>query len=138
MQQLAWEQTYTHTKINDYRNPRACTPDLFYLHSHCVINFLLGLCDSIEQFSCYNSNDCVRHDQRCDGTDNCRQGEDEEFCCLEPTFGCYVDVSDRPDSYGGASNRQIYQCLESLSRCDGVPDCVDQSDENNCKLTLLL
>lgn len=99
----------------------------------------LGSCVSIEQFTCFNSestNECIFHDQRCDGTDNCKQGEDEEYCCMEPTFGCYVDVSDHHDPYGGAGKRLFYQCLEPMSRCDGVPDCVDQSDEVDCKLKL--
>ena len=101
-----------------------------------IYYFFLGTCDSVEQFSCFNSNECVRHDQRCDGTDDCKQGEDEDFCCGESLFGCYVDVSDFPDPYGGAGKQLIYQCLEQMSRCDGVFDCIDRSDEFNCKLEL--
>ena len=98
---------------------------------------LSGTCNT-DQFTCFNSDStyqCIHHDQRCDGTANCKQGEDEEVCCGESLFGCYVDVSDRPDSFGrGTGNLLIYQCLEPLSRCDGMSDCKDESDEMNCKL----
>ena len=100
-----------------------------------IICLFLGSCKSIsEEFSCFNSSGCFHLDERCDGTTDCEQGEDEEFCCAEPTFGCYVDVGDRHDSYGGAGRQLIYQCLEPMSRCDEIADCVDQSDEINCKL----
>ena len=101
---------------------------------------LSGSCISTEQFTCFNNgsaNECIPYEQRCDGTANCKQGEDEEICCRESSFGCYVDVSDHHDSYNGVAGSQlVYQCLEPLSRCNGVPDCEDRSDETNCKLKL--
>ena len=51
-------------------------------------------------------------------------------------FGCYVDISDRYDPYGGTGKLLSYQCLDEMSRCDGIPDCEDKSDEMNCKLLM--
>ena len=59
--------------------------------------------------------------------------EDELFCCQEPLFGCYVDASDRFDALGGNANRHYYKCLDEISICDNSVDCVDGSDEINCK-----
>ena len=96
---------------------------------------LLGSCDANE-FACFNSTDCIPLSGRCDGIQDCHDGEDEKFCCPDSLFGCYVDASDLYDAYGGNANLYQYQCLDEMAKCDDTIDCVDGSDENpiDCEL----
>ena len=88
----------------------------------------------MQEYTCFNTtNECIRLSQRCDGTINCREGEDEKFCCEESSFGCYVNASDVFDPFGGTGDLQHYACLDMQARCDSMQDCVDGSDEKDCK-----
>ena len=107
------------------------------MHNDTV--FLSGPCNTSQQFNCFNASttECVPLSQRCDGVFNCQEKEDEQVCCNESLFGCYVDVSDLFDPYGGTGNMQHYQCLEMRVKCDGMNDCTDGSDETDCKLHVI-
>ena len=100
----------------------------------CVL-FYLGSCNGSEEFTCFNSSDCIPLRDRCDGVPDCPEGEDEKFCCKDTLFGCYVDTSDHFDALGGNANRYHYKCLDKMAMCDNIMDCVDGSDENSvhCK-----
>ena len=97
-----------------------------------------GICKN-QQYTCFNTtSECIALSQRCDGTVDCQEGEDEKFCCEEPSFGCYVNASALSDPYGGTGNLQRYKCLEMGLRCDRTSDCADGSDEIDCKLQEIL
>jgi hypothetical protein len=60
----------------------------------------------------------VSGDQRCDGTEDCASGADEEGCSEPmPMFAC-----------GGG------EMVPENSRCDGVSDCADGQDEAGCPM----
>ncbi|KAK0098602.1 hypothetical protein PV326_006350 [Microctonus aethiopoides] len=74
-----------------------------------------------QQFQCYNGQ-CVDDAWVCDGTPDCKMGEDELHCervhpnCRENQFMCRVDGS----------------CVPLTDICNGVEDCPDRSDEQGC------
>ena len=100
----------------------------------------IGPCNANEEFTCFNSSDCIPRNGRCNGVPECSQLEDEIYCCQDHLFGCYVDASDSFYALGGNANRHYYECLDKMALCDNHVDCVDGSDENpvNCKCSLLL
>ncbi|XP_043284191.1 sortilin-related receptor-like isoform X2 [Venturia canescens] len=72
-------------------------------------------------FQCY-SGKCIANSWVCDGTSDCRQGEDEQYCdtkhrgCREDQFPCRIDGS----------------CVPLANICNGYDDCPDRSDELGC------
>jgi hypothetical protein len=69
---------------------------------------VLVRCDERCAYHC-PMGELIRHDQECDGVENCEGGADEAGC-PEPDEAC-----------------------GSATRCDGVPECVDLSDERACE-----
>ncbi|XP_063978327.1 sortilin-related receptor-like [Diachasmimorpha longicaudata] len=73
------------------------------------------------QFQCYDKK-CVDDAWVCDGTPDCKLGEDELHCkgthagCQKDQFMCRMDGS----------------CIPIGNICNGVEDCPDRSDELGC------
>ncbi|XP_028823452.1 transmembrane protease serine 7 isoform X2 [Denticeps clupeoides] len=98
---------------------------------------------------------CVEKGRRCDGLDDCQDESDEVFCS-SPTKNCggssplhpiYVcngenDCSNGRDESNCTQETSCseisYRCgsgsciLKKNAKCDGVPDCQDLSDEQDC------
>ncbi|CAL2029386.1 unnamed protein product [Caenorhabditis brenneri] len=81
------------------------------------------LCDPTE-FRCGNGL-CIKQNFVCDGKMQCLDGLDEEHCEEED---CIKGREFRCKNGNSA-------CMDLIFRCDGVPDCEDESDESEefCK-----
>ncbi|KAM3860677.1 transmembrane protease serine 7 [Diretmus argenteus] len=98
---------------------------------------------------------CMEKSRRCDGFDDCQDESDEVFCS-RPTKNCggssplhpfYVcngekDCTNGRDEVNCTQETTCsavkYHCgsgsciLKKNAKCDGVPDCLDHSDEEDC------
>ncbi|XP_061934447.1 basement membrane-specific heparan sulfate proteoglycan core protein isoform X32 [Apis cerana] len=75
-----------------------------------------------DQFRCLDGT-CISIDKRCNQNIDCRNGEDEKQCereCTPTQFKCITGN----------------KCIEGIYRCDGQPDCPDQSDEDCANETI--
>ncbi|XP_076014040.1 transmembrane protease serine 7 [Genypterus blacodes] len=107
-----------------------------------------------EHFLC-STGLCVEKTRRCDGLDDCLDESDEVFCS-RPTMNCggnsplhsYFVCNGEVDCLNGKDEDNCsqetscsairYQCssgaciLKKNAKCDGVHDCWDHSDEEDC------
>ncbi|XP_057332116.1 basement membrane-specific heparan sulfate proteoglycan core protein isoform X8 [Microplitis mediator] len=95
-------------------------------------------CDKNNQFTC-NDNTCIPMSLSCDGINNCDDGSDED-----PELCNYYDYEDLPVP-GRVTERPTEcdtgrtemrcgdgKCISLRRKCDGIPDCSDNSDERDC------
>ncbi|XP_048483491.1 sortilin-related receptor isoform X4 [Plutella xylostella] len=78
------------------------------------------------QFTC-EPGVCIPLTWVCDMTEDCNGGEDERGCSRadgNPTYQCGPDETPCGDGRG---------CVADKNVCDGVPQCMDHSDEAHCE-----
>ncbi|XP_053978841.1 vitellogenin receptor isoform X2 [Hylaeus volcanicus] len=140
----------------------ACPPDMMLSEDNrtCIAQ---TACESGE-VKCREHDKCIKLHQRCDGVQDCPNGEDEsDVCdelqlsnCAKDQFQCHngecvnkeavcnshydcTDRSDEQDCDKKECNSKEFECHEGtcISKylvCDGQPDCSDFSDEVNCEI----
>ncbi|CRL03072.1 CLUMA_CG016407, isoform A [Clunio marinus] len=100
-------------------------PDNFYLgkdSKSCIANCTAA------QHLCKKSMKCIPFFWKCDGQADCEFNEDEPEKC--PSFSC------NPGEYQCDVNDKTINatCLKPTYLCDGIKQCKDGSDENNCDI----
>ncbi|XP_004389058.1 sortilin-related receptor isoform X1 [Trichechus manatus latirostris] len=82
----------------------------------------LGRCDRFE-FECRQPKKCIPNWKRCDGHQDCQDGQDEANCPTHSTLACTGREFRCEDGE---------TCIVLSERCDGFLDCSDGSDERAC------
>ncbi|KAK6174278.1 hypothetical protein SNE40_017588 [Patella caerulea] len=89
-----------------------------------VENMALSSECEADEFNCGTTPaECMPLSWRCDGDEDCDNGDDEKNCptasqCRDNQFSCQVDGE--------------MSCISNAWRCDDDVDCTDGTDENNC------
>lgn len=77
--------------------------------------------NSLTEYQCPNSTQCISRVLVCNGQYDCMDGSDELGCVKCDTITCVLS----------ANGREI--CIPSSWECDGTSDCTNNTDESSCK-----
>ena len=111
-------------------------------------------CDEIGEWTCGDGS-CIPLASKCDGQRQCRDGSDEQNCCLPPDIACAggrcveygrkcdgqrdcplgEDEVGCPKCRGDQLTCGDGTCLDNWAVCNGVRDCSGGEDEFNCPTT---
>ena len=100
--------------------------------NNCEAQFYFGnetQCQNQNMYHCPESNQCIWQDWVCDGFVQCLEGDDEDFnLCYErgsfaegATFKCFE------------AKRFGYNITILATKCDGIDECKDGIDEDDCQ-----
>ena len=95
-----------------------CDPKSRCGQSVCIFsNGTNGLTHRVAMYTCTKDNTVISYTLVCDFRNDCEDKSDESFCRHPPcrSFSC--------------SNGQ---CVSNSRTCNDLPDCLDDSDENDC------
>ncbi|KYN23000.1 Vitellogenin receptor [Trachymyrmex cornetzi] len=98
----------------------ACPPGMGLSDDNrtCIISECLA-----NEFKCSEHSVCISKKNVCDGIEHCPNGEDE-------TMGnCYEKKKCEEDHFTCTNG----ECIDIEDRCNGHYDCIDLSDEMNCR-----
>ena len=89
---------------------------------------------------------CIPWDKQCDGNEDCKNGDDEQFCyyrdagqSINPRSHVYLEegilrvATDFPCKETAFQCTGIELCLSYELRCNGVYDCPGKEDETGCQ-----
>ncbi|XP_015434155.1 PREDICTED: vitellogenin receptor [Dufourea novaeangliae] len=108
--------------FNDRAHICACPPDMMLLEDNRTCSPQTA-CNPGE-IKCREHNICIQFHQRCDGMQDCPNGEDESSICDE------FKVSNcKEDNQFQCKNGE---CISMNGRCNSHYECSDQSDEEGC------
>nr|XP_012143749.1 PREDICTED: vitellogenin receptor [Megachile rotundata] len=75
------------------------------------------------EVKCSEHDVCIKMHQRCDGVQDCPNGEDESSICEEPVWS-----NCEHDQFRCKSG----ECISKTKLCNSHYDCMDRSDEEDC------
>ncbi|XP_061380493.1 vitellogenin receptor isoform X2 [Danaus plexippus] len=147
-------------KSHEYVKPGSIDSAPLQYTCLCPVGFINnnGICYEVtkckeHEFYCHKSNQCFDGSKKCDGTEDCKFGEDEEGCLIKGTYYLKICEDDEIDCHGiciqrteicrNNTTKQLLTCgssefrcsdnsicIERALACDGHADCRDASDEH--------